>query len=180
MKLRLRIFHEIEIWIPSIAQSIVSCENSQDENNNKQNWITGLDTVDSSVACIVCMGYNLALNRISISISAKYLNLNLSFSDMHLLVSMVNVSMLDTAHCYLETTCRINSAYKSVVNPLFHSTLSLILKCVISLHIPKWTVRLLYWENNAYMYWVKEQLCLKLLVAEAACAASAYLSSVLL
>ena len=35
---------------------------------------------------------------------------------------------------------------------------------------------LLYWENNAYMYWVKEQLCIKLLVAEAACAASAYLS----
>ena len=39
---------------------------------------------------------------------------------------------------------------------------------------------MLYWENNAYMYWVKEQLCIKLLVAEAACAASAYLSSVLL
>ena len=39
---------------------------------------------------------------------------------------------------------------------------------------------MLYWKNNAYMYWVKEQLCLKLLVAEAACAASAYLSSVLL
>ena len=39
---------------------------------------------------------------------------------------------------------------------------------------------MLYWENNAYMYWVKEQLCIKLLVAEAACAASAYLSCVLL
>ena len=39
---------------------------------------------------------------------------------------------------------------------------------------------MLYWENNAYMYGVKEQLCIKLLVAEAACAASAYLSSVLL
>ena len=39
---------------------------------------------------------------------------------------------------------------------------------------------MLYWENIAYMYWVKEQLCIKLLVAEAACAASAYLSSVLL
>ena len=39
---------------------------------------------------------------------------------------------------------------------------------------------MLYWENNAYMYWVKEQLCIKLLVAEAAYAASAYLSSVLL
>ena len=35
---------------------------------------------------------------------------------------------------------------------------------------------MLYWENNAYMYWVKEQLCIKLLVAEAACAASAYLN----
>ena len=39
---------------------------------------------------------------------------------------------------------------------------------------------MLYWENNAYMYWVKEQLCIKLLVAEASYAASAYLSSVLL
>ena len=39
---------------------------------------------------------------------------------------------------------------------------------------------MLCWENNAYMYLVKEQLCIKLLVAEAACAASAYLSSVLL
>ena len=39
---------------------------------------------------------------------------------------------------------------------------------------------MLYSENNAYMYWVKEQLCIKLLVAEAAWAASAYLSSVLL
>ena len=37
-------------------------------------------------------------------------------------------------------------------------------------------MKLLYWENNAYMYWVKEQLCIKLLVAEAACAASAYLN----
>ena len=43
-----------------------------------------------------------------------------------------------------------------------------------------YTIIVLYWENNAYMYWVKEQLCIKLLVAEAACAASAYLSSVLL
>ena len=34
--------------------------------------------------------------------------------------------------------------------------------------------------NIAYMYWVKEQLYLELLVAEATCAASAYLSSVLL
>ena len=41
-------------------------------------------------------------------------------------------------------------------------------------------ILLLYWENNAHMYWVKEQLCIKLLVAEAANAASAYLSSVLL
>ena len=41
-------------------------------------------------------------------------------------------------------------------------------------------LKLLYWENNAYMYWVKEQPFIKLLVAEAACAASAYLSSVLL
>ena len=39
---------------------------------------------------------------------------------------------------------------------------------------------MLYWENNVYMYWVKEQLCIKLLVAEAASAASAYLSSMLL
>ena len=39
---------------------------------------------------------------------------------------------------------------------------------------------MLYGENNAYMYWVKEQLCIKPLVAEAAYAASAYLSSVLL
>ena len=39
---------------------------------------------------------------------------------------------------------------------------------------------MLYWENNAYMYWVKELLCIKLLVAEAAGAASAYLRSVLL
>ena len=43
-----------------------------------------------------------------------------------------------------------------------------------------WRKGMLYWENNAYMYWVKEQLCIKLLVAEAACAASAYLNSVLL
>ena len=35
-------------------------------------------------------------------------------------------------------------------------------------------------ENKAYMYWVKEQLCIKLLVAEVAWAVSAYLSSVLL
>ena len=41
-------------------------------------------------------------------------------------------------------------------------------------------LKMLYWENNAYMYGVKEQLCIKLLVAEAACAASAHLSSVLL
>ena len=40
--------------------------------------------------------------------------------------------------------------------------------------------KVLYWENIAYMYWVKEELCIKLLVAEAASAASAYLSSVLL
>ena len=32
---------------------------------------------------------------------------------------------------------------------------------------------------NVYMSWVKEQLCIKLLVAEADCAASGYLSSVL-
>ena len=37
--------------------------------------------------------------------------------------------------------------------------------------------KMLYWENNAHMYWVKEQLCIKLF-AEAAYAASAYLSSV--
>ena len=36
---------------------------------------------------------------------------------------------------------------------------------------------MLYWENNAYMYAVKRQLCIKQLVAEAACAASAYLLS---
>ena len=40
-----------------------------------------------------------------------------------------------------------------------------------------WRKGMLYWENNAYMYWVKEQLWL---VAEAACAASVYLISVLL
>ena len=34
MKLRLNIFHEIEIQRPSIAKSIVSCENSKVENNN--------------------------------------------------------------------------------------------------------------------------------------------------
>ena len=44
----------------------------------------------------------------------------------------------------------------------------------------RYTSGMLYWENNTYMYWVKEQLCIKLLAAEAACAASAYLSSVLL
>ena len=38
-----------------------------------------------------------------------------------------------------------------------------------------WRKGILYWENNAYMYWVEEQLCIKLSVAEAACAASAYL-----
>ena len=39
----------------------------------------------------------------------------------------------------------------------------------------KFKRNVLYWGNVAYMYWVKEQLCIKLLVAEAACTASAYL-----
>ena len=38
--------------------------------------------------------------------------------------------------------------------------------------------QLLYWEIYAYTHWVKEQLWLKLLVAEADCAASDYLNSV--
>ena len=46
--------------------------------------------------------------------------------------------------------------------------------------MPHNNLPLLYWEINAYMYWVKEQLCLKLFTAEADCAASDYLSSVLL
>ena len=42
LRLRLRIFDEIEIWIPLIAKLTVSCEKSQDENNNnKMNYRLG-------------------------------------------------------------------------------------------------------------------------------------------
>ena len=82
LRLRLSILHEIEKRILSTAYSTISCENYQGENNNKvTELLAGVQLIAKSSVSYMCYTVDLAVDSIRISISAKYLNLNLSFPE---------------------------------------------------------------------------------------------------